>query len=59
MDAPYIDPKVLAWLEERYPDSVPEEPISEARLGVLVGQQQVIRRVRAAIARQTHDPFKL
>jgi hypothetical protein len=59
MDAPYIDPQVLAWLEERYPDGMPEEPISEAMYNVLVGQQQVIRRVRSAIARQSHNPFKI
>lgn len=55
MQAPYIPPEVLAWLEHLFPGRVPEDPLTEKQYDVLVGQQQVVGRVRREVQRQAND----
>lgn len=59
MQAPYIPPEVLAWLEYQFPGKIPETALTEKQYDVLVGQQQVVARVRREVQRQANDLTKI
>lgn len=52
MTSPRITKEVIEYLERLFPDELPDEPVSPADLGVLIGRQQVIRRLRTEYKRQ-------
>jgi len=49
---PPIDPRVIEWLEEVFQDRLPEEEITQFQLGLRVGEQRPIKKLRAERARQ-------
>jgi hypothetical protein len=49
---PPIPTGLLRWLEAAFPDRLPDAPTSEPETARLVGQQNVIRKLRAEHERQ-------
>lgn len=49
---PYIPPEVVQWLRSLFPDRIPAVPLDKAQYDVLVGQQQVIRRLQRQVDEQ-------
>ncbi len=49
---PTIPANLLEALKERFPDRIPSAPVSQAEMGVLVGEQKVIRALQAEYDRQ-------
>ena len=45
-DIPAVPPKLLAKLEESFPDKLPDGLTTEAQIAQLIGQQDVIRLLR-------------
>lgn len=43
MQLPFVSPELLAALQEQFPDRLPDGPVEPQNLGVLIGQQKVIR----------------
>lgn len=54
---PPVSDALLDWLDEVYPDRLPGEEVSPFDLGVLVGRQQVIKRLRKASVKNLSDAF--
>ena len=53
--APSISRDLLDYLAEVFPDKLPETGCPEGRLGELIGQQKVIRHLKAQFAEQQKD----
>jgi hypothetical protein len=49
---PYIPEELFKALEEAFPDRLPADHIETHHFAVLIGQQQVIRFLRARLALQ-------
>lgn len=49
---PFIPPEVVTWLRTCFPDRLPHTPLPKHEYDVLVGQQQVIRRIERAVKEQ-------
>lgn len=49
---PYIPPEIVPWLRSIYPDRMPSAPLNKQEYDVMVGQQQVIRRIEREIKEQ-------
>lgn len=47
-----VTQELLDWLTDTYPDRIPSEVPSEAEMARLVGQQQVIRKLRSELEKQ-------
>lgn len=45
--APFVPKEVVDWLSICFPDTLPATPISQVELAVKVGQQMVIKMLRA------------
>lgn len=45
-DCPFVPEELLKALEERFPDTLPDNPKPPHEMGVLIGQQKVIRFLR-------------
>ena len=43
---PPVPPKLVTWLEETFPDKLPGGPTDDFELGRLVGQQDIVRKLR-------------
>lgn len=43
---PPVSPKLVKWLEEVHPDTLPTRPLGNFELGRKVGQQDIIRKLR-------------
>jgi hypothetical protein len=52
---PTVPTGLLRWLEAAFPDRLPDRPPSEAEAAELVGQQKVIRKLRAEHERQQNN----
>jgi hypothetical protein len=59
--APLLDEKMVTWLEELFPDTLPESPIPHDEIMVKIGQQYVIRKLRSELKHQqnTHESRKV
>lgn len=55
--APPIPAELLEWLEELFPDRLPEGETSTATLHLRIGEQRVVRRLRAEYKRQTEPTY--
>lgn len=53
--APLLDEKLIAWLEGLFPDTLPESPIPHDEIVVKIGQQYVIRKLRAELKHQQNN----
>lgn len=49
---PTVPPEVLTYLEKIFPDRLPTEIVSPDDLRILVGEQRVIRHLRAKVKEQ-------
>lgn len=49
---PPIDPRVVEWLNEVFPDRVPREPLNQYELGLRAGEQRVIDKMKSERDRQ-------
>lgn len=47
MSSPTISKALLDYLQEKFPDKLPDNPTSPDTLGVLIGQQKVIKHLQA------------
>lgn len=52
---PDVPPELLEELAVRFPDKLPTEPVSEAELARLLGQQSVLRFLRSHLTPQMKD----
>lgn len=53
-EVPEVSPRLINWLATIWPDRIPSDPTNAAeKLPRLVGQQDVIRRLRQEMERQT------
>lgn len=48
---PPVDPKLIEWLEARYPNRVPDLADSEREVWAKVGEQRVISTLKQVIAK--------
>jgi hypothetical protein len=53
--APPISAALIAWLERLFPDRVPPDRTNMDQMHILIGEQKVIRRLRAEQQRQTQN----
>jgi hypothetical protein len=49
---PAIPRELIGYLAEVFPNKLPEEVLSEARMGELIGQQNVLRHLQAKCSEQ-------
>jgi hypothetical protein len=56
--APYIDPAVIDWLASLFPDRLPAEPQPAEQTAVLIGEQNVIRKLRFQQRKQQDELLK-
>ena len=49
---PPVSPALVEWLERAFPDRLPETPITQELLGVRIGEQRIIRKLRHIAATQ-------
>lgn len=56
-DLPPVDPKLVDWLEEVYPDKLPrgDHIPSRERFAFLMGRQSVIRKLRQIYEKQLEE----
>lgn len=52
MNQPHITNELIAWLEEKFPNKLPDEPIEKDALALLIGNQQVIAHLKTIRDRQ-------
>lgn len=52
---PYINPALITWLEERFRNILPPNPVSSDELSRMIGQQDVIRVIREVEALQNQN----
>lgn len=55
---PHVPPAVVEWLEGLFPDKLPSRRCPEAELGELVGEQNVVRKMRSVMERQQNNVLK-
>lgn len=51
--APFVDPKVVAWLSGVFPDRCPSETDSDRQVWMAVGAQKVLKKLRATTTEQS------
>ena len=56
---PVISPELVRWLRSLFPDRIPDEPLTKEQYDVLVGQQQVIRRIERQVSEQQDNLLAL
>lgn len=56
---PNVPPEVASYLEKIFPDKLPSGLVSQEYLGRLIGQQDVIRKLRDVVTKQTLDSLGL
>jgi hypothetical protein len=44
---PFIDPSIPAWLASIYPDTTPDEGMTGRQIWMAVGEQRVVRKLKA------------
>lgn len=55
---PLIPEKLIEELERRFPDRIPSSPVDGGDLGVLIGQQHVVRLLRREFEKQINPKEK-
>lgn len=55
MNSPPISKALLDYLQQCFPDRLPPKTVTPEELGVLIGQQMVIRNLQAQFKVQTKD----
>lgn len=56
--APFVDPKVVAWLATLFPDRCPRLTDSEREIWMAVGAQGVIKKLSATVKAQSENPLE-
>lgn len=55
---PVISKDLIAYLDQAFPASVPEEPVSDTHgINVLVGRRQVVEHLRGLYTQQEEDGY--
>lgn len=49
---PLVDEKLVAWLEELFPNKLPSSILPHDDLIMLIGQQQIMAKLRSEVKRQ-------
>lgn len=51
--APPIPKALLDYLQQTFPNTLPENPVEHGQLGILIGQQKVVRHLQAQFVIQS------
>jgi hypothetical protein len=56
--SPALDKAIIEWLEAVFPDRCPDPSFSDRQVWMAVGEQRVIRKLRAELEKQQENSLR-